>query len=184
MSSTVNFVIRDGLEGDIPACIALDHAYETDRVWQMQVNNEDGWRIDFKTERLPRSLDTTYPADEARLRDVLAPEYCFLIATTREDEPEVIGYLGMTCDRLYRVGLVRDLVIDRNYRRKGIAGRMIKVAAQWAKEHDLTSLMIETQTKNYPAIRFCEAAGFVFCGFNDRYLPNRDIAVFFSQSVR
>ena len=61
MSATVNFVIRDGLASDIPDCLLLDHSYETDYVWQMQVNDEDGWRIDFKTERLPRALEVTYP---------------------------------------------------------------------------------------------------------------------------
>jgi ribosomal protein S18 acetylase RimI-like enzyme len=74
--------------------------------------------------------------------------------------------------------------VSRPYRRRQIALRLTKAAATWAREHDLSRLMIETQTKNFPGIRFCEAAGFTFCGFNDRYFPNRDIAVFFCQSVR
>jgi ribosomal protein S18 acetylase RimI-like enzyme len=184
MSSTVNFVIRDGLSGDIPDCLQLDHGYETDYVWQMQVNHDEGWRIDFKIERLPRALQATYPSSEERLRAGLAPEQCFLVATTRDEEPEVIGYLSMRGDQAYKIGHVQDIVISRTYRRHQIATRLTKVAGLWAREHHLTSLMIETQTKNYPAIRFCEGAGFNFCGFNDRYFPNRDIAVFFSQSVR
>ena len=184
MSSTVNFVIRDGLSGDIPDCLQLDHTYETDYVWQMQVGHEEGWRIDFKTERLPRPLLVTYATNEERLRAGLAPDQCFLVATTRDDEPEIIGYLSMWSNHAYRIGLVQDVVISRPYRRRQIATRLTKIAALWAREHGLTSLMIETQTKNYPSILFCEAVGFSFCGFNDRYLPNRDIAVFFSQSVR
>jgi len=184
MSTTVNFVIRDGLERDLSACIALDHTYETDRVWQMQVSSDGGWRIDFKPERLPRTLEAdATPADD-HLRAFLPREHCFLVATTREEEPEIIGYLTMHVNQLYRIGLVQNVLVSRPYRRKGIAARMVKIATAWAKEHGLTSLMIETQTKNYPGIAFCEAAGFAFCGFNDRYFPNRDIAVFFSQSVR
>lgn len=183
MSETVSFVIRDGHAEDIADCLDLDHTYETDYVWQVQMNNEDGWRIDFKTERLPRALTVTYPASEARMRAGLAPDQCFLVATTR-DNPEVIGYLVMRADPLYRFGQVQDVVIAPHFRRQKIGSRLTKIAAQWAREQHLTSLMIETQTKNLPGIRFCEAAGFNFCGFNDRYFLNRDIAVFFSQSLR
>ncbi len=184
MSATVNFVIRDGLAGDISECLQLDHSYETGRVWQVQINHEEGWRIDLKEERLPRELVTEYRASEERLRGALTPDQCFLVATTRDDNPEQIGYLVMRSNPQYRYGLVQDIIVSRPYRRHHIATRMLKIAAQWAKEHQLTSLMIETQTKNYPGICFCEASSFVFCGFNDHYFPNRDIAVFFSQPIR
>ena len=184
MSATVNFVIRDGIRGDIPNCLELDHSYETDTVWQMKISNEDGWRVDFRPERLPRVVDSTFEVNEARIRAELVPEHCFLVATTREADPEIIAYLTMRSDRINHIGLVQDVVVSRAYRRHQIATRLTRVAARWAKEHEFTTLMIETQTKNYPGIRFCESAGFAFCGFNDRYLPNRDIAVFFSQSLR
>jgi GNAT superfamily N-acetyltransferase len=184
MSSTVNFVIRDGLAGDISDCLMLDHSYETDFVWQMQISSEEGWSIDFKTERLPRALQVIYPSSEERLRAGLASDQCFLVATTRDELPEVIGYLSMRSNRAYQIGQVQDIVVSHSYRRHQIGTRLTKVAALWAREHNLTSLMIETQTKNFPAIRFCEGTGFTFCGFNDHYFPNRDIAVFFSQSVR
>ncbi|HVU09650.1 MAG TPA: GNAT family N-acetyltransferase [Phototrophicaceae bacterium] len=184
MSATLSFVIRDGLESDILGCLRLDHSYETDYVWQVQVSDEDGRRIDLKPEHLPRPVSVDYPVEEARFHPVLRADQCFLVATTRDDEPEVIAYLTMHADPLYRLGVVKDLVVSRPYRRQKIGTRLLKIAAVWAKEHQLTSVMIETQTKNFPSIRFCEAAGFVFCGYNDRYFPNRDIAVFFSQSVR
>ncbi len=184
MSATVNFVIRDGLAGDIAECLLLDHTYETDTVWQMQVNDEGGLNISFKDQRLPRELVTEYSSSEARLRGALVPDQCFLVATTRDSDPERIGYLAMRSDPHYGYGLVQDVVVSRPYRRHRIATRMLKIAAQWAKEQHLSSLMIETQTKNYPGIRFCEASGFAFCGFNDRYFANRDIAVFFSQPIR
>jgi ribosomal protein S18 acetylase RimI-like enzyme len=44
--------------------------------------------------------------------------------------------------------------------------------------------MLETQTKNHPAICFYRKHGFVFCGFNDRYYTNQDIALFFAQNLR
>lgn len=180
MSETLSFIIRDGMARDIPSCLLLDHDYETEFVWQMHIGSEDGWRIDFKPERLPRVLEVNYPASEDRLHDA----QCFLVATTRSEEAENIGYLTMHSDYHHGIGQVQDIVVSRPYRRRQIALRLTKAAAMWAREHNLSRMMIETQTKNYPGIRFCESAGFTFCGFNDRYFPNRDIAVFFCQSVR
>ena len=183
--SSIHFLIRDGLETDIEACSALDHAYDTDFVWQMQIYSEEShqWDILFKQERLPRTMTESLSVDEKRLRAALPREHCFLVAT-RKESPEILGYLAMYNDQIHRIGQVHDLVVSRPFRRHGVGTRLVNVARQWAKEHDLTRLMLETQTKNYPAIAFCQENGLAFCGFNDRYFYNQDIAVFFSTSLR
>lgn len=183
MASTT-FIIRDALETDLAACLAIDHRYETEYVWQMQIVQPTGqWQITFKTERLPRTLETEYPASEHRLRLTLPPDQCFLVAGQR-DQTEILGYLSMRHEPARRVGWIQDIVVDHDYRRVGIGSRMLRVARQWALEHGLTRLMVETQTRNYPAISFCTSTGFVFCGYNDRYLDNQDIALFFGQTLR
>jgi GNAT superfamily N-acetyltransferase len=85
---------------------------------------------------------------------------------------------------LKKLGLIHDLLVTRAARRKQIGLRLIGAARTWAKEHNLYRLMLETQTKNIPSVEFCQAAGFVFSGFNDRYFPNQDVALFFSLSLR
>lgn len=181
--SAIAVRIRDGIESDIPACLALDHRFETDYVWQMSLTGEgDSWQITFNRQRLPRTLETLYPADERRLRLSLPPEQCFLVMV-RRDEPEILGYLTMSSLAAYDLARIHDLVISYPYRRHGLGTRLLKVARQWAREHDLGRLVIETRTQNYPAIVFCQQAGFQFSGYDDQYFPNRDIAVFFSQSL-
>ena len=65
----MSFLIRDGLESDIAACLQLDHHYETDLVWQMTVDEKPGhWQIGFLNQHLPRTLETEYLANETRLR--------------------------------------------------------------------------------------------------------------------
>lgn len=184
MSTTFGFLIRDGLDSDISGCLAMDHTYETDYVWQMNIHEEgDQWEVRFKTDRLPRTMQAEYPRDERRLRLAVPPNQCFLVAVER-DQPEVIGYLTMWNDPIYRVARVNDLVVSRTYRNHRIATRLLNVSRQWAREHDLTQMTMEIQTKNYPGIMFCQQRGFTFCGFNDRLFPNQDIAIFFSQSLR
>ena len=183
---TTSFIFRDGLESDIPACLRLDHSYETDHVWQMTVHHDDSrqYEILFRIERLPRLIDIEQYADEQRLRSVIEEEQCFLVAVDREIRTDVLGYLTMRHDRDYKIGWVRDLHVGRPYRRRTIGSRLLKIARAWAKERGITRLMIEIGTKNVPALRFCEDMGFTFCGFNDKYYLNQDIAVFFSQTLR
>jgi GNAT superfamily N-acetyltransferase len=69
-------------------------------------------------------------------------------------------------------------------RRAKIGTRLFKVARAWALEHDLTRLMVETNTRNTPAIQFCTTLGFAFCGYNDRYFDRQDIAIFLGQNLR
>ncbi|MBC7810453.1 MAG: GNAT family N-acetyltransferase [Burkholderiales bacterium] len=207
---TTTFLIRDALESDLEACAGIDHRYETDYVWQMSVAETTGERqVMFKTERLPRTMEVAYPCDSDRLSLSLADDECFLVAVTRtvmlptprgeddiEDEYDdehldtavteetVLGYLTMRRDTLHHSALVHEIVVARGLRRHRIATRLLKAARRWAQEYDLLQMTIETQTKNYPAILFCQQAGFTFCGFNDHYFPNQDIALFFSQSLR
>ncbi len=183
MSTPTPFKIRDGLETDLPGVLALDHSYETDTVWQMSIRQEEGWMIGFRRERLPRLLEATHSADELRLKNALPGNHCFLVATRRDDSA-LLGYLTMRRDAVNQIGHVGDVVVSRPYRRGGIGSRLLNVAGLWAKEHDLTRLIIETQTKNYPSIQFCQQIGFTFCGYNDQHFRNRDIAVYFSQSLR
>jgi GNAT superfamily N-acetyltransferase len=183
MSTTFGFLIRDGLESDISGCLALDHSYESEYVWQMSIREETGqWEVRFKPDRLPRMVQAVYPFDEKRIRLSLPPDQCFLVAVGR-DQPDVLGYLTMRTDHAYGVARLMDLVVARSYRNQRIATRLLNIARQWAREHGLTQISMEIQTKNYPGILFCQQRGFAFCGFNDRLFPNQDIAVFFSQSV-
>lgn len=184
MSTTLSFLIRDGLESDIPACMELDHSYETEHVWQMRLHSEtDRQQITFNRERLPRVLETTYTPNPQRLQAALPPQHGFMVAASRESA-ELFGYLAIRNDPVYHIAHVQDLVISRPYRRRRIATRLLNIARQWAREHQLTRLTVEVQTRNYPAILLCQQFGLTFCGFNDHYFPDQDIAVFFSQFLR
>lgn len=184
MSTTLSFLIRDGLPSDIPACLALEHQYETEFVWQMRLYEDGDQRhVVFQTERLPRKMEATFPADEDRIRLALPPEHCFLVIESR-DHGELLGYLTMHSNPVQRIAHLQDLVISQPFRRRRVGSRLLQVARQWARNHDLIRLTAELETRNYPGILFCQHAGLAFCGFNDHYFPSRDIAVFFTESLR
>ncbi len=185
MSAKMPFVIRDGIESDIEACLALDHTYSTDHVWQVSIERDEPnfYRTTFRTERLPRTLEAAHPADERRLRLSLPTEQGFLVAAS-EENGEVFGYLTMRQEPAHRLAVVQDIIIDRIYRRNGIASRLLHIARRWARERELSRLMLEVHTRNYPAITFAQAFGLSFCGYNERYFGHQDIALFFGQPLR
>jgi ribosomal protein S18 acetylase RimI-like enzyme len=180
----LNLLIRDGLERDVAACLAMDSHYETDYVWQMNVHQEpDYYQVTFKTERLPREMESLFPLSEDRLRRALPRNQCFLVATAA-DEPTMLGFLTMWQDSAQKIAWIQHIVVAPEFRRRRIGSRLLSVARKWAMEQNLVRITVETQTKNYPCIKLCQKAGLEFCGFNDQYFQNKDIALLFSQSLR
>jgi GNAT superfamily N-acetyltransferase len=178
-------VIRDGVEADVPRCVALDHSFDSEYVYQIQVSadEENGWAIVLRKERLPRAVEMSVPADPSRLKLAVPESECFLVAQHRETG-DVLGYLAMQHDRRHRLGLIHDLTVDRPERRQQVGSRLLGAARVWAKEHQITRMNVEIQSKNLHGIQFFEGLGFNFCGYNDRLFPNQDVALFFSTSLR
>lgn len=180
-----NTLVRDAVASDIDACIALDHGYTTEHVWQMTIMPEqNGFAVRFRKERLPRPIEATYEANKQRLQAALPSDTCYLILQQKTEPHAVIGYLTMQHDLINNVAVVQDVVVDTAYRRLKLGSRLLSIARRWALEHEAEQLIVETQTKNYPSIAFCQRQGLTFCGFNDQYYRNQDIAIFFGQALR
>lgn len=167
---------------DLNLCYQLNMSYTTDYVWQMQTR-ENGRTIDvrFDTVRLPRPMRVDYPRSPDELALHWQQDGCFLVA--QQGDNEVLGFLDAWPRPWQNLLWVSNLVIDQTYRRQGVGSRLLKAARRWARERELAQLMLEVQTKNHPAISFAQKHGFQFCGYNERYYPNGDIALFFSLSV-
>jgi ribosomal protein S18 acetylase RimI-like enzyme len=167
---------------DLNLCYQLKMAYTTEYEWQMQTS-ESGRTIDesIDTVRLPRPMRVDYPRSPDELMLHWQQDGCFLVV--RDANDDVIGFLDGWPRPWQNLLWISNLVIDQAYRRQGYGSRLLKSARRWAMEQDLAQLMLEIQTKNHPAISFAQKHGFQFCGYNERYYPNGDIALFFSLSV-
>ena len=178
------FLIRDALPNDIAPCLALDHSYETEHVWRMSITTPaSGWQVSFQRERLPRRVQATHHVPEIRLHQSLASDMCYLVAETKQDAM-ILGYLTMRLASTHQLAFVQDIVVGKDFRRAGIGSRMLSIARRWAIEHDAEQLLVETTTRNYPAVNFLQNRGLAFCGFNDQYYRSGDIAIFFGQTLR
>ena len=182
MKPTITLIIRSATPTDYERCEFLDHSWSTEFVWQMGIDEtESNVLVNFRTARLPRSTKMLYPRSEEALVQSWRLHSAFLVAQWEED---VVGYVNVREESAQECAWVADMVVDRSHRLRGIGSSLLRATREWALSHHLRRLIVETQTKNYPAIAFLQKRGLVFCGYNDQYFPNQDIAVFFGHSLR
>jgi len=175
-------VVRPAVAEDIPLVSCMDHSVTTDYVWQMDLQDDETLtRATFRRVRLPRSVNLTPPRDMHRLSLEWRKQALFVVAE-RADEPR--GYLAVSRSTLPDVGVIADFAVDLNARRQGIGTVLVASAMDWAQRSGLQRLFLETQNRNDAAICFCRASGFSYSGYNDRYYPNQDIAMFFGRTLR
>lgn len=174
-------IIKSAELVDLNQCMLIDPAYVTEYVWQMYLERaEAGTTIAFRTVKLPRPMPVHYPRDTDYLLENWQRGECFLVA---DEGGEIRGYLDMTVEAWHQTGWINNLVVAKEYRRRGIGTALMKAALRWAEERNLRTIILETQTKNYPAISFYQKHGFLFCGFNDHYYATQDIALFFAHNL-
>lgn len=174
--------VRPAASADLPHLTALDHGYSTDYVWQMDAREEnEQTSITFRTVRLPRSMRVAFPRASQQLLEAWNRRVCFLVA---EEAGLLKGYLNLTLAAAPETGWIADFAVDRRFRRSGVGSVLLASAAHWARQNNLGRLIVETQSKNYPAICFAQTHGMAFCGYNDRYYPNQDVALFFGMVLK
>lgn len=180
-SKRLPIAVRPARSSDIDELAAFDHSYSTDYVWQVDVREEKGQvATTFRQARLPRSVRVLYPRDAETLAAVWTHRRLFIVA---EVEEQVRGYLSVMEGTMIDTGWVAEFAVERKVRRQGIGTALVSSAVDWSRKVGLRRLIVEVQSKNYPAICFCQKHGFAFCGYNDVYFANQDIALFFGMTL-
>ncbi|HYN89910.1 MAG TPA: GNAT family N-acetyltransferase [Ardenticatenaceae bacterium] len=179
------FSVRPADLPDLNACLQLDSSYTTETVWQMYLDpgaGPAGASVRFTAVRLPRMMPVPYPRDRDELVGNWQQQEGFLVAVAGDPEAgneRVLGYVDIHLQAWQKAGWVQNFVVDANFRRRGVGTALFEAAVQWGRAERLQRLIFECPTKNGGAIEFFHVRGAQFCGFNDRYYTNHDIALFF-----
>jgi ribosomal protein S18 acetylase RimI-like enzyme len=162
---------------DLAACLALEAGYDTDYVWQVTQQEEQGDVVTrLRTVRLPRSMRVRYPAwGEALLAHQERGDLILVAA----EAAEVRGYVNLQCLLDQSIAWLHHLIIAPPFRRQGIGKALLARAMQDGRQQGMVKIMTTVQSKNYPGINFLQHNGFTFCGYNERYYRNQDIALYF-----
>jgi ribosomal protein S18 acetylase RimI-like enzyme len=174
-------LVRAATEDDIAALMGLDHGYSTEYVWQMELDpGKPRMGASFREARLPRAMQVTYPRPKGDLESNWSTHAATLVA---ENNQQPVGYASLIAGLAPGAAWVSDLVVGASQRRKGVGTRLVLAAQAWAREHGYERLVLEMQSKNYPAIKLAQKLAFEFSGYNDRYYENQDIALFFAKRL-
>ncbi len=174
--------VRPAVVDDVHAFVNLRHDYMTSHVWQMDHVVEDAnVVISFREMRLPRPVEVYYPDYNLLKADNWIYNGNCL---TGIHNGRIVGYTRLFNHTTANTVLMKDLVVDDKLRRKGIGSVLVLAAQEWAVQRKYRWMLMQMQSKNYPAIKLAGKLGFEFCGFNDHYYANQDIALFFAKYLR
>ena len=184
------YLIRQGTESDLVACRALDHSFSTQYVWQLAVRDEsESPAIRFHQVRLPRALDFENLPPSSLLHRAIQPPQLMLVAEERVGgAARILGYLTMIPEAAQALIRVTHFIVTRTRRGEGIGSNLLDAAEACSRaiaenQAGIQRIRIETQSTNYPAIRYLLRSGFTFSGYDEHYYANGEIAVFFSRML-
>jgi len=173
--------IRPAVSTDLPRLMGMDHTCKSEYVWQLDLRRElDQISATLREVRLPRPISVEYPRDPFALAD----EWQFKTAVFVALDAETLGYAVVMEQSRATVAWVTDLVVAPERRRSGVGSALLTRVESWAVERGCRTLMFEAQAKNQPAIRMAQKFGLEYCGYNDHYYANQDVALFFGRALK
>jgi len=176
-----NLTIRPGIATDLSRLMQLDHSCASEYVWQLDFQKDSEQIIaSFRKVRLPREVRVLYPRRVDTLADLWnrQPGLVALLSSTP------VGYIRMLEQTSAGTVWITDVVVASSVRRQGIGSSLIRAAQDWAIERGAQRIMLEMQSKSYPAICLAQSLGFDFCGYNDQYYASQDVTLFFGRALK
>jgi ribosomal protein S18 acetylase RimI-like enzyme len=175
-----SLVIRSLTAAEVPGLSEIDVEFESDRFLDVEktVNGlQASWRL-IERPLVPPFRSTDYGLNRQEREQVGARlrqgDGLYLVA---EDAGRLGALLDVERERWRDTATVRNILIDRSYRRRGLGRELMTRVIVWARDHGLRGITLETQTNNLAACRFYQAMGFKLCGIDDHFYSNDDIGV-------
>lgn len=92
-----------------------------------------------------------------------------------KQENEIVGFAGimLIIDEVN----IMNIVVKKDKRNLGIGSSLLEEIIRYSKIHNATSITLEVNEKNIPAIRLYEKYGFKQVGLRRKYYNNEDNAI-------
>ena len=113
-------------------------------------------------------------------RNMLSEELendCSAILVALDGQDHVVGYAGVQV--ILDEGYITNVAVRPEYRRRGVAGKLLRVFLDFAKAHQLAFLTLEVRASNVPAMALYEGLGFRDVGRRKNYYehPREDAVI-------
>ncbi len=167
---------------DCPLIKKIDLDFESNYVWKSQIVDDlDSYSIVFQKIKLPKTISVPFQAGDAFAVEMMVKRQEVFV--TRY-ENQMIGFVHLERDIINNRILIKIGGVKPEYRRKGIGTAMLSGIQSLAQQNAIGRVVFTVQAKNDPAIRFLMSKGYQFCGYQEFYFPNLEIALFFSKNIR
>lgn len=92
-----------------------------------------------------------------------------------KQENEIVGFVGilLIIDQVN----IMNIVVKKDKRNFGIGSLLLEEIIRYSKIHNATSITLEVNEKNIPAIKLYEKYGFKQVGLRRKYYNNEDNAI-------
>ena len=92
-----------------------------------------------------------------------------------KQENEIVGFAGilLIIDQVN----IMNIVVKKDKRNFGIGSSLLEEIIRYSKIHNATSITLEVNEKNIPAIKLYEKYGFKQVGLRKKYYNNEDNAI-------
>lgn len=112
---------------------------------------------------------------ESELSNPLAVYFVALL------DKQVIGYCGYWW--VFDEGQITNIAVHPDYRKKGIASKLIDEMVKKCSVTDVYSLTLEVRVSNLSAISLYEKYGFKRVGLRPKYYDNKEDAVLMTKEI-
>lgn len=119
--------------------------------------------LTFALNKLLKQLSKDAAAiSQADIEDMISSPSNRLFVARRSDNKEIVGMLTLIVYRIpvWKKGWIEDLVVDKAYRNKGIATKLIQHAIEIAKADGVLSLNFTSRPEKEAANKFYQSLGF------------------------
>ena len=170
--------IRPATAADLSDLQEIDGTIESTQYAHVEQTATDGvfsWKIDWRPPREKLILAAALGDEiDFTLRQVLSGADDGIALTAEHDEAAIALLLAQPdVDR--DVMHVRDLRVDYDYRRQGIATVLLFQLIERAKDANLRAAYFTTRTNNAPAARLLEKLGWELSGIDTKRHDNHDL---------
>lgn len=92
-----------------------------------------------------------------------------------KQENEIVGFAGimLIIDEVN----IMNIVVKKDKRNLGVGSLLLEEIVKYSKIHNATSITLEVNEKNIPAIKLYEKYGFKQVGIRKKYYNNEDNAI-------
>lgn len=113
-------------------------------------------------------------------RNMLSEELendCSAMLVALDGEGHVVGYAGVQV--ILDEGYITNVAVRPEYRRRGVADKLLRVFLDFAQAHQLAFLTLEVRASNAPAMALYEGLGFRDVGRRKNYYehPQEDAVI-------